>query len=366
MAPEDLSGRSRFVGVVVLVLASACCPSVCSAQSVEETFRSVQPKMVKIFGAGGLRGLHAYGTGFLVSAEGHVATVWSHVLDADEVTVVLGNGRKYQAKVQGAEPAIDLAILKLQGDDLNLPFFDLDEAVSGGPGTRVLAFSNMFKVATGDEPMSILHGVIAAKTKLSARRGAFEIPYDGPVYIVDAITNNPGSGGGLLTTRDGRLLGMIGKELRNTESNTWINYAVPIPELRETIRQIIAGDYKAREKKSDEQNPNRYNSLDFGLVMVPDVIFRTPAYVNSIEPGSLAAKAGLQPDDLVLFANDDLVQSLKVLKSQLGKLEAGDTLRLVVRRGNKLVTMEMAVPKKAVKEKPAAESKDKDKDEKDE
>ena len=73
----------------------------------------------------------------------------------------------------------------------------------------------MFKVATGDEQVSVLHGVIAARTKLTARRGNYETPYNGPVYVVDAITNNPGSGGGVLTTADGVLLGMIGKELRN-------------------------------------------------------------------------------------------------------------------------------------------------------
>ena len=55
----------------------------------------------------------------------------------------------------------------------------------------MLAFSNLFGVATGDEPASVLHGIVAAKTRLEARRGVFETPYKGPVYIVDAMTNNP-------------------------------------------------------------------------------------------------------------------------------------------------------------------------------
>ena len=71
-------------------------------------------------------------------------------------------------------------------------------AVPADAGTRVLAFSNLFGVATGDEPASVQHGVIAVKTRLDARRGVFETPYHGPVYVLDAMTNNPGAAGGAL------------------------------------------------------------------------------------------------------------------------------------------------------------------------
>ncbi|MCH8829119.1 MAG: trypsin-like peptidase domain-containing protein, partial [Planctomycetes bacterium] len=244
----------QMVLMIGVVLAGA---KIAQAQNAAKTIRYALPRVVKIFGAGGIRKLHAYSTGFLISSEGHIATVWNHVLDAESVTVVLNDGRKYQAKVINAEPQLDLAVLKIQGKDLNLPFFDLKTAGSATTGTRVLAFSNMFKVATGDEPVSVLRGIVAAKTRLAARRGVFEVPYDGPVYVVDAITNNPGSGGGVLMTRDGKLLGMIGRELRNIKTNTWINYAVPVSELRETIEQIISGNFTPREKKPDaDDNPN--------------------------------------------------------------------------------------------------------------
>ncbi len=313
----------------------------------EDTISWAFRRMVKIYGAGGLKNLEGYGTGFLISAEGHVVTVWNHVLDADEVAVVLNDGRRYPAKLLGAEPQLDVAVLKLQNVNGELPHFDLSDLGEAGVGTRILGFSNMFKVATGDEPVSVLHGVIAAKTKLDARRGAFEVPYDGPVYIVDAITNNPGAAGGVITTRDGKLLGVIGKELRNAQSNTWVNYAIPVTELKEVIRQIITGNYIEKEKKPDEdENPNRYRPLDFGIVLMPDVVYRTPAYIESVQPGSAAQKLGLKPDDLILFVNDELIQSNKVLQKELGLLEAGDTLRLIVRRNNKLVSVETPVPVK--------------------
>jgi serine protease Do len=227
----------------------------------------------------------------------------------------------------------------------------------------VLAFSNMFKVAAGDEPVSVLHGVIAAKAKLAARRGSYETPYRDEVYVVDAITNNPGSGGGVLTTRDGQLIGMIGKELRNTFTNTWVNYAIPISKLRDSIEAIISG--KARpdsETAAEQETPRNYEPLDFGLVMVPDVIVRTPAFVDKVLTGSAAEKAGLKPNDLVLFADEQLVQSCRSFQELLGKLEAGDTLKLVVRRSGNLVPIEMPVEKKTTPVKKPVVDKDADKD----
>ncbi len=318
------------------------------AQSSRETISHVLPRIVKIFGAGGIRSLHSYSTGFLVSPEGHIVTIWSHVLDADEVTVVLNDGRRFGAKVLGAEPPLELAVLKIDEDGLDLPYFDIEQAGDAGPGTRILGFSNMFKVATGDEPVSVIHGVIASKTKLSARRGSFEIPYDGPVYVVDAVTNNSGAGGGVIASRDGRLLGMIGKELRNSQSNTWVNYAIPVTELKKAVQEIISGRFEssANKKTNTEESPANYGPRDFGLLMVPDVLFRTPAYIDSVAKGSQTEKLGLKPDDLVLFVNDELIQSVRMLRREFGRLEAGDLVRLVVRRGDKLVTVELDVKAK--------------------
>jgi len=310
-----------------------------SQRIIEQTARRV----VKIFGAGRMKNLFAYSSGFLVSPQGHIATVWSHVLDEQEVTVVLHDGRRFAGKVVGAEPQLDLALLKIEVDDL--PFFDLAESRTPPVGARILSFSNMFKVATGDEPVSVMHGVIASQTRLTARRGVFESAYNGPVLVIDAITNNPGSGGGVVVTREGDLAGMIGKELRNAQSNTWMNYAIPLSELRQPIEDMITGKFTPKSNPLDQpgQSP-RFLPIDFGLIMVPDVIFRTPAFVDTVVTGSAAAEAGLQANDLVLFVNDQLIQSIRMLREELGRLEPGETLKLVVRRENALVPVELPIP----------------------
>src|SRR5438874_2365568 len=125
--------------------------------------------------------------------------------------VHLADGRRLHAKVMVAEPELDAALVKIDKAE-DLPYFDIAKAAKtplAQPGDWVLGFSNQFQIATREEPMSVQHGVITSYTKLHGRRGVFDAPYTGDVYVVDAVTNNPGAGGGALVTRKGELLGII-------------------------------------------------------------------------------------------------------------------------------------------------------------
>ncbi len=95
--------------------------------SLSAIARQVQPKVVKIYGAGGLRGLEAYQSGILISGEGHVLTVWSYVLDPDEVTVVLDDGRRFEATHVAADPLTEIALLKFDPGKDPVPHFDLSQ-----------------------------------------------------------------------------------------------------------------------------------------------------------------------------------------------------------------------------------------------
>jgi serine protease Do len=339
--------RRQFLGAAV---AGAGIPIVGSLEAgeLQGAIGDVQQRMVKIFGAGGLAGLHAYGSGFLISPDGHVATVLSHVLDNDVVQIVLHDGRKRLGKVVGTDFELDLAIVKI--DEAGLPFFDLFKAVDVSPGTRVLAFSNMFKVASGNEPLTVQRGVIAAKAPLAARRGRISAPYHGPAYLVDAVTNNPGAAGGVLTTLDGRLIGVLGRELKNPQTQTWINYAVPATRLAATAEAIIKGEFKPKDKfAADDEAGSGVTAVDLGLVLVPDVAARTPAYIDDVIVGSPAAKANLTSDDLIVFVNSDLVASISAVAEALNRLQPGDDVSLTVRRGDELVSVSLRVPAKSTK-----------------
>jgi serine protease Do len=320
----------------MLALIPAALVTTARAESpLARTIAETQPKVVKVYGAGGYRGLEAYQSGFLVSAQGHVLTVWSYVLDTDDITVTLDDGRKFEAKLLGADPRLEIAVLQIDAE--GLPAFDLEEAADVTAGTRVLAFSNLFGVATGNEPASVQHGVVAVKTSLVARRGTYETPYDGPVYVLDAVTNNPGAAGGALVTRRGELVGMLGKELRNARNNTWLNYALPIDGLRESVGKIRAGEFIAREEQPEDKPERSLTLARLGIVLVPDVVQRTPPFVDWVRPGSPAAEAGLEPDDLVVLMDGGLIQSCKSLVGELEYVDYEDPVRLTVLRGQDLM-----------------------------
>jgi len=340
--------RRQFVRSVASLGLGAVIGRTLHAADMRGSIADVQQRMVKIFGAGGLAGLHAYGTGFLISPNGHIATILSHVLDSDIVNVVLHDGRRLPGKVVGTDVDLDLAVLKIEAE--GLPSFDLFKAVDISPGTRVLAFSNMFKVASGNEPVTVQRGVVAAKAKLSARRGRFAAPYRDEAYLVDAVTNNPGAGGGVLTTLDGRLVGVLGRELKNPQTQTWINYAVPATKLAATADAIIKGEFRPKDKfASDEPEGAGVTPVDLGLVLVPEVVARTPAYVDDVVAGSPAAKAGLTAEDLIVFVNSDLVASISAVKDALHRSRPGDDITLTVRRGDDLVSVTLRVPPRGTK-----------------
>ncbi len=314
----------------------------------------VNGRLVKIFGTGGFQNLAAYGTGVVVSPDGYILTVASHILDTPELRVHLSDGRRFLAKVVTNEPNLDVALIKINAKDLD--YFDFSRAVErpiAEPGTGILAFSNQFKIAEREEPVSVQRGVIAAYAKLPLRRGIFEAPYNGDVYVIDAITNNPGAGGGIITTRKGELLGLIGKELRNNLTDTWINYAVPIQatakgkrgddDVTVSIVEMVEKkeQYKPIDKKPKLAGPGGYH----GIILVPNVVERTPPYVEDVEKGSPADRAGLKPDDLIVYVDGEQVGSINHFRDIVDKANPGTEFKIEVRRGERLQTFTIKLEK---------------------
>src|SRR5439155_16858259 len=125
-----------------------------------------------------------------------------------------------------------------------------------------------------------------------SQRGVFEAPYMGDVYFIDTVCCNPGAAGGAVTTYKGELLGIIGRELKHTLTDTWINYAVPIQAKAESLREddkgntskavvdiptfvteAIAGKYRQSSGKArDKDAIAGYH----GIVLVPNSVLVTP------------------------------------------------------------------------------------------
>lgn len=346
-----MSRRSRqftdVSRVTCIIAASFAIATITSAQTptMNDLARQSQLRVAKIYGAGGGNGLEEYQSGFLVSPFGHIATAWSYVLDVEPV-VILDDGRRFEAKIVGFQPALELAVLKIEVEDV--PFFELRRGKDGDKrttdptaqiGDPVLAVSNLFGVATGNEPASVMQGSIAALTRLDAGRGNLKTAYRGKVIVLDLVANNPGAAGGALVSIDGELVGMLGKELRDSQTGVWLNYAVPTSAIRKAITDIIAG----RETTvPDESNPilareKSHSPMTLGLVFVPDVLEKTPAYVDHVIPDSPAAAVVLRPDDLLLLVEGQRVDSQSALRVLLRRVDRRDNVQVTVQRGTTIV-----------------------------
>jgi S1-C subfamily serine protease len=324
--------------------------------SFADIVRRTNPCVVKVFGAGGFRGITAYCTGVLISPDGYILTVYSPTLDSRELRVHLYDGRRMEVELIAAEPVLDVALLRIKERDqfkaVPLPYIDLRKRLpTVEVGDWVLAFSNQFEIATRDEPVSVQRGVVVALTPLTGRRGINEAVYKGRAIIVDAIICNPGSHGGLLTTRRGEPIGLIGKELKNSQSDTWVNYAMPLEDLRDFADKAMRGSY-TRMNPTTSQPEDR--KAFHGILFVPDVLDRTPPYVEAVLPQSPAERAGLKPDDLIVFVRipsltsageteEKVIASNKSFKETVAPLEPGTVIKVIVRRGGQLIGVDLTL-----------------------
>jgi serine protease Do len=332
-------------------------------ESVSKIADEVNQKLVKLFGAGGFKGLVSYGTGIVVSPDGKILTVNSHILDTRDLRIHMSDGTRYHGRVIAREPELDVAVVQIDTGPRKLElehWFDVVKAAKrpvAEPGTNVLAFSNAFQIATRDEALSVQRGVISAYSKLLGRIGIFEASYRGNVYVVDAVTNNPGAGGGIITTRKGEPIAMIGKELRNELTNTWINYGVPfnatveVPDKdgKKITVSVIDLVIKGKDYKPLPPREKVTNVAFSGIVLVPNVVERTPPYIEEVMPGSPADKAKLRPDDLIVYVDGVPVPDIKSYNNLMATYAPGAEIKLEIQRGEKLSTVSITLAKPIAK-----------------
>ena len=339
---------SRAVCKMICYLATLLVIGDLQAQDLHKVIRQAQQKVVKIYGAGGLRQMESYQSGIIVSPEGHVLTTLSYVLDTDDLAVVLDDGRKFLPERVGTDPLRELALLKLPLEEgETVPYFDLKQKPEVTIGERVMALSNLYGIAAGDEPVSVLQGMITAIAPLDARRGSFATTYRENVYITDAYANNPGATGGALVNWQGELLGLLGKELKSRVTGTWLNYALPVTSFAESVDNMIAG--RANNVEPPSQLPEESLSPELlGIRLIPDVLRLTPPYIDAVRQGSSAEQAGLRPDDLIVFAAGKQIASCRALIEELSYHDQREEIDLVVLRDGAIVETSLQLAEEPV------------------
>lgn len=267
----------------------------------------------------------AYGSGFIVSADGYILTN-NHVVEkADQVTVSTTDGKEYVAKRIGSDPSTDIAVLKI--DALNLPNLTLADSSSVEVGEWVLAVGNPFGLQA-----SVTSGIISAKG-----RSDLDIVRVEKFFQTDAAINM-GNSGGPLVNLHGDVIGMNTAIASNTGGHMGIGFAIPSNLLKDVMNELIEHGHLTRGYLGVA-----LQRVDADIAAAVGLEKAQGALVSEVLPGSPADKAGLQSGDVILALDGAPIESIGSFRSSITLMKPGQQVTMKVRRGGQDITVTASI-----------------------
>jgi serine protease DegQ len=263
------------------------------------------------------------GSGVIVSPEGYILTN-NHVIEgAKEIVVTLSDSRRVVAKVIGADPDTDLAILRIKLE--RLPVITLGNSDTAQVGDRVLAIGNPFGVG-----QTVTSGIVSALGRNQLGINTFEN------FIQTDAAINPGNSGGALVDVNGHLIGINTAIYSRSGGNMGIGFAIPVSTARQVLEGIVRDGQVVRGWvgiEPMELTPELAET--FGLKPTEGVI------VTGVLQNGPAANAGLRPGDLLLKVSGQPVKNVGELLTQIASLTPGKSAKLEVVRRNQNLTLDV-------------------------
>ena len=260
--------------------------------------------------------MHGQGSGFIVSADGRILTN-AHVVDgAQEVTVKLTDKREFKAKVLGVDRQTDVAVLKI--DATNLPTVQIGNSADTKVGEWVLAIGSPFGFEN-----SVTAGIVSAKARA--------LPDENLVsFIQTDVAVNPGNSGGPLFNMKGEVIGINSQIFSETGGYQGLSFAVPVEVAAKVTDQLVAHGKVTRGRMGVTiQNVNQALAESFGLSKPMG------ALVSSVERGSPAEKAGIEPGDVIVKFDGKEVADSAQLPARVAEMKPGASARLeIMRKGS--------------------------------
>ena len=264
------------------------------------------------------------GSGVIASADGTILTN-AHVVDgAEKVTVLLSDNKSYDAKVVGVDKPSDLAVLKI--DAQNLPYLTLGNSDGVRVGDIVLAIGNPLGIG-----QSVTAGIISAKGRRTGLSdGSFEdfLQTDAPI--------NRGNSGGALVNLNGELIGVNSQILAGGPSggNIGIGFAIPSNMAKSVMEQLIKDGKVHRGMLGvNIQTMTEDTAKALDLKDVSGVI------VSNVRQGSAAEKAGVKRGDIITAINGEKIDDGNVLRNKVASTPPGTEIKLTVLRDGSPVTL---------------------------
>ncbi|MCX7674136.1 MAG: DegQ family serine endoprotease [Thiobacillaceae bacterium] len=259
------------------------------------------------------------GSGVIVDAKaGYVLTNHHVVEGADEITVTLRDRRSFTAKLVGADPDTDLALLKI--DASNLTAIELSDSDRLRVGDFVVAIGNPFGLTH-----TVTYGIVSALGRTDLGIEGYEN------FIQTDASINPGNSGGALVTLEGHLIGINTAIIGPNGGNVGIGFAIPSNMARHVMLQL-----REHGEVRRGQLGVLVQDLTPELAQAFNLKEGQGAVVAQVLPGSPADKAGVQAGDIVLAVNGQPVRSASELRNAIGMMRRGATARLdLLREGRR-------------------------------
>lgn len=256
------------------------------------------------------------GSGVIVDAEnGYILTNHHVVSDADEIKVSLMDGRELDAEIVGSDSETDIALIKVEGDNLTeMPIGDSDDVRVGD-----------FVIAIGN-PYGLSHTVTSGIVSALGRSGIGDGLQD---FIQTDASINPGNSGGALVNMSGELVGINSMIFSRSGGNIGIGFAVPTEIASSIMGQIL--DFGEIRRGLLGVN---IQTIDAEAAETLNIDVDGGALITRVFPDSAAEKAGLQVGDIIVHVNDKKVTSAGELRNTIGLLRSGDNVGIRYMRDN--------------------------------
>ena len=267
------------------------------------------------------------GSGFIISSDGYLLTNNHVVEDADEVKVSLGDRREYKAEIIGTDPRSDVAVLKIDAEDL--PTLKIGKSEKLRVGEWVVAIGSPFQLR-----FSVTSGIVSAKGR-SIPNGSDStyVP-----FIQTDVAINPGNSGGPLFNLDGEVIGINSQIYTRSGGYMGVSFAIPIDYAMDVADQLRENGYVARGWLGVS-----IQEVTSELAEALGMEIPKGALVSQIIEDSPAEKSGLKEEDVILFFDGEEIFYSSDLPLTVGSIRPESKVNAMILRDGKKKTVQVTV-----------------------
>ena len=281
----------------------------------------------------------ASGSGVIISADGYIVTCNHVVADADEINITLSNKKTYKANVVGTDPNSDLAVIKIDAN--NLPYLAYGNSDDSKLGQWVLAIGYPLNL-----DVSVTAGIVSAKSRsIGINSQNPEVKENGvEAFIQTDAAVNPGNSGGALINTNGELVGITSAIASTTGYYSGVSYAIPVNIVKKVVNDIIKYGMVQRAYIGIKYAPDGLSDEDKKQQGIKD---GDGVFVLDAPDGGAAQEAGIKKGDFITKINGTKVNSGGELQEQVARYKPGDKISVTYTRNGNENTVSITLKNKA-------------------